>query len=257
MGKKKGLSSEGAKEVRAQGHEDALQFALLIGKKSDYHNDLKAKKDVVDPSGDTHSLKSGKKKWQIFLYGLGRFQTDDAWQVMDGIGQLLIDCIEAFPPSFDDYQLDKKSSKQKLRVPMVELASKLQNPARLRALLYKSLFNGGEVDYLTIRHNDIYHVFLNKDVVNAMDCNLTVCNSQAKQKGQTDEQKVLFKYNERTLGEIEMRNDSKVHYREIRFNMMKPRVMELLFEHIPMVREYNEFIYVYGNADKRFGHWKA
>lgn len=74
--KSRASSSDEARRYRQQGHDDALLFALAIGLDRDYKNDLKAKKDVIDPSGDSHSVKSGEKKWQIFLYGLNRFETD-------------------------------------------------------------------------------------------------------------------------------------------------------------------------------------
>ena len=90
--KKRGLSSVGARKVRQKGYDDALEFALAIGLDKDYKNDAKAKKDVIDPSGDAHSVKGGQKKWQIFLYGLGRFKSDEAFTVMNGIGELLILC---------------------------------------------------------------------------------------------------------------------------------------------------------------------
>ena len=73
MRRKRALSSEDARRIRQRGHDDAKQFAQSIGLSSDYQNDIRAKKDVIDPSGDAHSVKSGEKKWQIFLYGLGRF----------------------------------------------------------------------------------------------------------------------------------------------------------------------------------------
>ncbi|MEA2087095.1 MAG: hypothetical protein U9O91_03250 [Candidatus Caldatribacteriota bacterium] len=86
--------------------------------------------------------------------------------------------------------------------------------------------------------------------------NLEVCNSQARTSGQMPEQKVLFRYNGRNLGELEMRNDSPRHYREIRFNMIKPKVMELLFKNIPFNQAFNDKVMVYGNASKVFGRWK-
>ena len=95
---------EAARKYRAQGHEDATLFALMIGLEKDYENDKKAKKDVIDPSGDAHSVKAGQKKWQIFLYGRNRFITDDGFQALNGIGQLLIHCIDAFPPRYEDYR---------------------------------------------------------------------------------------------------------------------------------------------------------
>ena len=44
--KKRGLDSEGARRVRQQGHDDALEFALSIGLDADYQNDAKAKKQL-------------------------------------------------------------------------------------------------------------------------------------------------------------------------------------------------------------------
>src|SRR6266436_5350850 len=98
--RKRGLSSAGARAIRQRGHDDALAFALSIGLPSDYKNDHAAKKDVIDPSGDAHSVKSGEKKWQVFLYGEGRIGSDEAFQVMNGIGDLMLRCIAAFPPTF-------------------------------------------------------------------------------------------------------------------------------------------------------------
>src|SRR3990172_4591780 len=144
--KRRALSSAGARQVRQQGHDDALEFALSIGLPSDYQNDPHAKKDVIDLSGDAHSVKSGQKKWQIFLYGLGRFESDDAFRVMNGIGALLVECIKSFPDTFEEYASDKMAAKGRLRVHMKALLEKLSEKPRLRAFFNKSLFNGGEVN---------------------------------------------------------------------------------------------------------------
>lgn len=53
-----------------------------------------------------------------------------------------------------------------------------------------------------------------------------------------------------------MRNDSPLHYREIRFNMYKPKFMELIFEKISLAKTYGDHVLVYGKASKRFGRWK-
>jgi hypothetical protein len=249
-------SSDRAREYRQAGHDDAREFAYSIGLPSDYKNDPHAKKDVIDPSGDAHSVKSGQKKWQIFLYGLGRFWSDDAWGTMNGIGDLLAECINAFPPDFKAYQRNKPAAKERLRRPMKRIAELLQDKRRLRSFLNKSLFNGGEVNYLTVKHEGLFHVFLNQDVIRVLSDNLEICNSRAITTGQTPEQKVLFRYNGLNVGELEMRNDSEVHYREVRFNMIKPKVMDLLFSKIPSNQAFNEVVWVYGNASKRFGHWK-
>ena len=255
-GGKRGLSSDGARRVRQQGHDDALYFARLIGMEHDYLNGPQAKKDVVDPSGDTHSVKSGARKWQVFLYGLGRFRNDDGFTVMNGMGDLLKACIGAFPDRFEDYLHNKQAAKDKLRPFMRAIAEKLQDKRRLRAFFHKSMFNGGEVDYLTVKHEDIYHVFWNRDVIDGFGEHLIVENSQARARGQTPEQKVIFKYKGLNLAELEMRNDSEVHYREIRFNMIKARALDLLFTNIPKTGEYSSEVWLYGTAAKRFGRWK-
>ncbi|MBS1513924.1 MAG: hypothetical protein JSS63_02760 [Bacteroidetes bacterium] len=251
---KRGLSSDAARNVRQKGHDHALEFATLIGLESDYRNDQSAKKDVVDHSGDTHSLKSGNKKWQIFLYGKRAFE-DDVFQSMNGIGQLLIKCIESFPPKFEDYAKNKSAAKEKCRKPMRMLKDLLQEKRRIRSFINKSMFNAGEVNYLTVRHDDIYHVFLNKDVVTAFANAVEVENSQARTASQVPEQKVIFKYNGTNLAELEMRNDSPIHYRQIRFNMLKPRMMDLLFNTIPLTKKFSNRVFVYGNASKKFGNW--
>jgi hypothetical protein len=93
-------TSDRARAYRLAGHDNALAFALALGLGDDYRNDPTAKKDVIDPSGDAHSVKSGYKNWQLFLYGRNRFLTDDGFLALNGIGQLLVHCIDAFPPVF-------------------------------------------------------------------------------------------------------------------------------------------------------------
>ena len=129
------MTTEKARFVRAEGHKDALEFALSIGLGSDYKNNPQAKKDVIDLSGDAYSVKSGNKRWQIFLYRKNRFETDDAFQSMNGIGQLLIECIDVFPDSYEDYQKDKKFYKGKLRSLMKKLFEKFQEKRRVRTFL--------------------------------------------------------------------------------------------------------------------------
>ena len=253
--RRRALSSQDARDVRQRGHDDAKAFAKAIGLPRDYHNDPHQKKDVIDLSGDPHSVKSGQKKWQIFLYGLGRFQSDDAFRTMNGIGDILVECINSFQPSYDEYQKNKVDAKERLRDPMRRLASKLQDKARLRTFLNKSLFDGGEGYYLTIKHDGHFHVFWGKEVVKVLSDNLEVCNSRAISAGQFPEQKVLFRYEGKNLGELEMRNDSRTHYREIRFNMLKPRVMALLFSKIVQVTGHNALVSSHGKATRRFWRW--
>jgi len=252
--KSRASTSEHARNIRQKGYDDALSFALAIGLTQDYKNDPKAKKDVIDPSGDSHSLKGGTKKWQIFLYSKSRFEE---FRVMNGMGQLLIDCIDSFPKSFEEYQADKSSSKERLRPHMVALAKKLKEKYRLEAFIEKSMFNGGEVNYLTVLEMGTFHVFWGKEVAHVMAEYLEVCNSIKRQQGQFPEQKVLLRYNGLNLGEIEMRNDSYIHYREIRFNMIKPKAMKLLLDKIRNTVNYKPNVIIHGEAIKHFGRWKT
>jgi hypothetical protein len=249
-------TSARARQYRQQGHDDALHFALAIGLGKDYKNDPLAKKDVIDPSGDAHSVKSGEKKWQVFLYGRSRFENDALFRVMNGVGQLLVDCINSFPAKFQEYQNNKLDSKNKLRPYMVAIANKLQDKDRLRAFLEKSIFNGGEVNYLTVYDKGKFHIFWGKEVSLLMSENLVVANSQALHKGQFPEQKVVFKFNGTTLAELEMRNDSVLHYREIRFNMLKPKAMALLYSKINTKKNFNDEVVLHGDAIRHFGHWE-
>ncbi|OGI57330.1 hypothetical protein A3B85_00400 [Candidatus Nomurabacteria bacterium RIFCSPHIGHO2_02_FULL_37_13] len=255
MKKRKAMTTEKARFVRAEGHKDALEFALSIGLKSDYKNDSQAKKDVIDLSGDAYSVKSGNKRWQIFLYHKSRFETDDAFQSMNGIGQILIKCIELYPENFEDYQKNKKFYKEKLRFLMKELLKKFQEKRRVKTFLGKSIFNGGEVNYWAVKHNNIFHVFSYKDVIDTFADNLMVANSKARSKKETSEQKVLFKYKGNNLGELEMRNSGPNHYKEVLFVMNKLKVLDLLFDKIPMKKKLNNKVLLYGESKKKIGRW--
>lgn len=250
--RKRGLSSDGARAVRQQGHDDALEFAKAIGMDNDYSNDKSAKKDVIDLCGDAHSVKSGHKKWQIFLYGLNRFSGDHGFVALNGMGEMLANCIKSFPETYSEYCLDKTTAKEKCKIPMRELCEKLQEKKRVKAFFHKSMFNGGEVNYLTVKQDGKYHIFLNEDVINCFGENFAVHNSKAKTSKQFDDQKVIFKYQNNNVAELEMRNDSEVHYREVRFNMYKPRALKMLLEKITESKTYNDKVIVYGAAIKKF-----
>ena len=256
---RRGGSSEQARAYRQEGHDDATIFALLLGLDDGYRRDPRAKKDVIDPAGDAHSLKSGEKKWQVFLYGRKRFLEDDGFQALNGIGTLLAHCIDAFPPRFEDYRGNKVASKIRLQAPMREIKDRFQRKALLRAFLKKAILNGGEVNYLTICHEDRYHVYWNDDVVKIMADGFSVENSKARpgRRGEFDDQKVVFKYKGLNVGEIEMRNDSVKHYGQVRFNMIKDRCFGLLQDEIPEASEWSTEIIVYGYAMRTFGKWNS
>ena len=65
---------------------------------------------------------------------------------------------------------------------------------------------------------------------------------------------MIFRYEGRNVAELEMRNDSRLHYREVRFNMIVPRAMEMLLSIEPQ-QVYSNDVVVYGGAIRTFGNW--
>lgn len=258
---KRAMSSEKARKVRQKGHDDAKEFARLLGLKDDYQNNPKAKKDVIDPCGDAHSVKSGEQKWQIFLYSIKRFQEDTIFRRLNGLGELLLNCLRVFPETFEEYQQNKVKYKLLLSPHMDALKNKLKDKETLKAFLEKSIFEAGEVEYLTIKYDDFFHVFHRDDVLEVLVNNFKVENSKKRRDGQFDNQKVVFKIPHPdkdnkyiTIGEIEIRKDSVIHYREIKFWMEKEKTFKLLINNIQKRKRKgkNIPIYVYGKALKKF-----
>lgn len=244
------MTSEKARAVRAKGHADAHEFALLIGLPTDYQNDPRAKKDVIDKNGDAHSVKSGKLKWQIFLYKKSRFDEDLSFTVMNGIGKAISECLACHPDHRADYEKDKAKCKEALRPKMRALKELLDKETRLRAFFEKSFFNGNEVKYLTIKHENVYHVFSNHAVVEILGKSLKVRNSIAKTIKQVSEQKVVF-YKDTTFGEIEIRRDPK-HYVAAKLWMFKKKTLTLLQQSEGDPEKWSSRVFVYGEAVKLF-----
>jgi len=247
-------SSEHASAYRKRGMKIQLIFAKLIGKDKDYTRDPKAKKDVVDMAGDAYSVKSGEKKWQIFLYRKSHLENDDVFSTMNGLGQLMINCIDCFPQDINKYKENRVMYKKHLEKCMIEFAEKLQDKRRLKALLGKSMFNGS-VNYLTVYTDNKFHVFWGKEVTEVMTKNLEVTNSKARNSTQMSNQKVVLQYESKNLGELEVRNDGGPgnHYRELLFNMYPKRAMKLLTHFISQTVDYSPQIIVHGEARKHFG----
>ena len=91
-------SSKISSEKKKAGHKNEVTFAKLIGgvvKKGT------RKGDVLDRFGNLHSVKGGKK-WQIFLYTLGRISKCLHLNILKP-------CIESFPDNYDQYLKDRIS----------------------------------------------------------------------------------------------------------------------------------------------------
>lgn len=245
--KRRAMTSENARRVRQQGHDAEEEFANLIGGKT--HGSGK-KKDVIDKRGDIHSVKSGDKKWQIFLYRYQRLREDIDFQA----AEILIKCLECFPESRQDYIENKNKYKAMLSKVMKSLKNYLNFGNNKKIFFKKAFLNNGEVDYLTIKENENFHVFDGNEVINILDRLTRVENSMAQRSGQVDEQKVIFKLisNGTTIGEIELRNDSNVHYKEIKFWMDREKTLRLLKEEMANTRVRYGKVIVHGRAISRF-----
>lgn len=251
MTKKKAMTSEKASYVKRKGHADAREFAECLGLGKEYTSEPQAKKDVIDSEGHSYSVKSGEKKWQIFLYGKTRFEKDYTFIGMNGLSKLFLQCIESFPELRNDYLRNRELYKKNLQRPMRELCQRLKEKRLLAAFIDKSMFNSGEVDFLVIKEGGIFHVFWGREVVDVLKNNYEVENSKARGKNQIDDQKVIFKVSGKTHGEIEMRNDSDIHYREVKFWLDKKLTFELLTSQIKKFQNFNTRIILYSKAIKK------
>jgi len=133
------------------------------------------------------------------------------------------------------------TSKNKLAKATDEVYNLLKDKSFLQDFLDEALFNSKEVSFLAIkdttyRKDDAFKVFSRKDVLNILSSELFPATSKA---GNVPEdfnvsgQKTLLCYKtksgtQKNIVEIEIRNDSDTHYRQVRFNMYSRDALTLL-----------------------------
>lgn len=254
------MTPEQASLKKISGHVNEYDFAELIGGAVNLGSPTD-KKDVIDQQHRSHSVKGGTW-WQIFLYAKSRLLTNTIFRGLGNIAELMIQCIDAFPEDLSDYSADKQFAKIRLQEPMRLLKQEIEKPDIFPALLEKSLFNGGEVNYLSILPHNLpndlpigekhFHVFSQRDVVNLLSTHLEIQNSKARNRRQMDDQKVVFRFNNRNLGEIEIRTDSDTHYKRIKWRFKSPAIFEILTSNLQSVTLVNQQISVYGSARNTF-----
>ncbi len=240
MPQRRAMSSWHASTVKVAGHRNEYDFAEIINGHvhRGSHTD---KKDVMDEQDRSHSVKAGRW-WQIFLYGKERLKTNTIFQGIGSIANIMIACLDAYPQDFAAYRANKDAAKQRLRPHMRHLLAELQKPKIFPAFLEKALFDGGNAEYLSIyagtastpSHQKHFHIFHRTDVIEALQKDITLANSQARHQGQTPEQKVVFKseLQGKQIGEIEDRHDSPNHYREMKFRLDGKATFAILREFI-------------------------
>ncbi len=260
MPRRRAMSSEHASDVKVSGHRNEEDFAFLIGGEINQGSHID-KKDVIDAQHRFHSVKAGTW-WQVFLYGRERLRTNTIFQGLGNLADIMIACLDAYPETYENYLNDKATAKLKLQPQMRRLRDELDNPRLFRAFLEKSLFDGGNADYLSItlgaanrpRSDKVFHIFHKSDVVEALAQDVMLKNSQKRRAGQWDDQKVTFwsRHHRRNIGELEDRHDSRIHYKEMKFRLNAESVFRILNSATPTHNQVAPQVTVYGNAIRMF-----
>lgn len=267
----RGSSSEQARAYKAAGHANEAAFAKLIDGKTE-GLPPQGKTDCVGPDGETYSIKKKAKKWQIFLYGLERLSADPGFLSLMKLGLDLSKMLKAFPEDYNAYARDKAKAKHSLRATLASdrsglnlealinligpnnayLKSKIQlaqvnseivealKADHLREAFFRqSLFNGQEVKSMALQDAEGFLVFKADKVVDIFTNSVSVQKSGTG--GHSDDlsiagQKVIMK-GPTNLVELEVRNDSNVHFRQLRFNMNRDLAVRILKENSRLGRE--------------------
>lgn len=159
-------------------------------------------------------------------------------------------------------------SKNKLKEKTFFAHEILKDKNYLKSFLEEAIFDNEEVIYLavldsTYKKDGRFKVFHRQDVLDILSEKLSPSVSGA---GRVAEdynvpgQKVLLRYKKpdgkyKNIVEIEIRNDSARHYRQIRFNMYSKDTLYLLL-HDPRTsspEKYNEQVILYGFAREDLG----
>lgn len=145
MAKKRAMTPEHASKVKIAGHQNEHDFADLIGGSVNLgsHTD---KKDVIDAQHRSHSVKGGTW-WQVFLYGRNRLKTNTIFQGLGQVANIMVACLDVYPPKLGDYKQNRIEVRKKLQLPMRELLVELRQPAIFNAFLDKALFDGGNLNH--------------------------------------------------------------------------------------------------------------
>ena len=249
----KAMDSSDASDKNIRGHVIEKNFANLIGG-STIPGTGKAD---VQLKNLYFSVKGGKKS-QIFLHGEST--------LINSFSDIGLNCLcGCFPPSRADYTENKDFFKKLLATEMKKVCSKFNESNRelFVPFLKKSLFNGEEVDYLSIFEDSVstFHIFNASEVIEALNELITCITTSGTSNGKVKScgsQKVIFKgafgknNNVVTLAEIEMRNDSNEHYREVKFWNSKKLLLKCLQSYLSVKVSFNKSneILLYNSAEK-------
>jgi len=248
--KKHGMSTEKASRVKKRGHKKEFIYAKLIN-----GNVVKGtkKEDVKDSNNKLHSLKGGNEinkksgrdgKWQIFLYKKSRFEQEINFPGKD----IFLNILNIFPKTHKEYENNKTEIKNKIIKPIIKLKKYLTNRNNKYNFYNKSFFDE-RVNFFVIYDDDTFYIFDKEEVINTFCDFLNVDTNKTFQK-------VVFKYNNKLLAELEYRTTDDGKYPAILFNMQKRPAFNLLVNKILIKKELNEVLVVYGKAITYFNNYK-
>ena len=287
INRRRAPSSSISREKKISGHLRESDYATLI---DGVAISGVQKADVKDKFGRLHSVKSGKK-WQVFLYGYERiskskhleilklcldsFPTDSQKYFRDRTK-----CIKFKEDYVRENGKDKAknlsneiiskelgvneyiNSKNKLATHTLTVKNQLKDKKKLRLFLNEALFNNDEVHYLSIKDltDSKFKVFFREDILDILTQQIFPEVSKA---GNVPEdfnvaaQKTLLRYKKKNgksknIAEIEIRNDSDIHYRQVRFNMYSRDALSLLLDASNKLssKKHKDEVVLYGEAIK-------
>ena len=243
--KKRAMESSTASYKKKLGHYREDYFVSIID--GIRLNDI-GKTDVMDNLGFTYSVKGGGW-WQLFLYTEKRISEDSLFISMSGIQKALLDCLGVFPQEYGEYLENKNFIKTRLQEPMMNLNKELSGDDNLYKFLKASIFNGDEVDFLVVmpKTEEKFLIFEREELLDILVKSLNIGNSKARTIGQMDNQKVLFRTNI-NIGELEIRTDSKIHYRRAKFRLSSPKILMILENNITNSLVINNSLTAYGES---------
>jgi len=245
VSKSHGMTSDKASRVKTRGGRKEDIFAELI--KGIVIKGVK-KQDVMNAYQQCFSVKGGgevqggegrKGRIQVFMYNPSRFQKEQDFPA----GSIITDIFNCYPPTYEEYQANKVEVKGKIAVQMIRLKEFLLNPENRAKFLDRAFFDR-KVDFFVIYDDDIFHIFDKDEVWDILMKNLKVENSSSNQK-------VVFKL-DTIFAEIEMRTTDDGKYPTIFMPLSKRMMFDLLTKNIPVKKELSRYLWLYGNAIKKY-----
>jgi len=267
INRRRAPSSEISSEKKIGGHKREDEYAALINGTVIKGTQ---KGDVRDINQNLHSVKGGKKwQVFLYRYEtisnshflnilkscLDAFPEDyDKYledrtrcialreKLVTEIGKEKVKLMsnKDFLAILGDDQNSYVKAKQSLSIATGNVCNKLHDKEFLKKFIQEAMFNNTEVDFLAVksRSDHKFRVFSRPNVINAFASRMSPGISKAGKVPEdfnVDGQKTILTYEKlpgknKNIVEIEIRNDSKQHYREVRFNMYSEDALNILLE---------------------------